>query len=190
MSLSRSARQSTSTAARDAGREGARPSGDAPAPLPEGIAGLRAGFLAAVARDTPGSDLVRYTAVLDELLAWVAARPDRVVASAATGSSGAIAFAPAAGTSGPRWSVRPVRGEGPVVEVLPASGADQDEVSDRVRALFNAHSRAVLGPDARPRIGFGALKNADARAALLGLLDELLDGPPAPAAPPAPAVDG
>jgi hypothetical protein len=154
--------------------QAAAPAADAPTALPTEIATLRAAFLVAVARDTPGSDLERYTVVLDDLLAWAAANPDRVVAMPAAGTPGVIAFAPASGATGPRWSVRPVRGETPVVELLPAAGDDQEAASTRVRALFNAHSRAVLGPDSRPRIGFGALKNPEARAALLALLDELL----------------
>ncbi|MDF1501371.1 hypothetical protein [Roseisolibacter sp. H3M3-2] len=144
------------------------------------LATLRAAFLAAVARDTPGSDLARYTVVLDDLLAWAAARVDRVVAAPAAGTLGGIAFGPGTGSTGPRWCIRPVRGEGPVVEVLPSSGVAHEATRERVRALFNAHSRAVLGPEARLRIGFGALKNPAARAALLALLDELLGGTAAP----------
>lgn len=141
----------------------------------DALAAVRAPFLAAVARDTPGSDLARYTEVLDELLAWCAAHPDRVEVSAEPSASGVVAFAPVARASGPRWSIRPVRGDAPMVEIIPTTGPQQEAQRERVRALFNAHSRAVLGPDARLRIGFGALKNPAARAALIALLDELTD---------------
>jgi hypothetical protein len=41
---------------------------------------------------------------------------------------------------------------------------------------LNAHSRAVLVEGDRLRIGFGALKNAAAQAAVLALMEELLTG--------------
>jgi hypothetical protein len=144
----------------------------------------RAAFLAAVARDTPGSDLARYTEVLDEVLAWVVARADRVAVTAEPSAAGVIAFTPAAGAAGPRWSLRPVRGDAPLVEILPAAGTRQDAQRERVRAMFNAHSRVVLGADDRLRIGFGALKKPAARTALLALLDTLLDEPAADAESP------
>ena len=187
MSLSRPPRvpSASAKAAPEAGAartRGARR--DAAAP-PAALAALRADFVAAVARDTPGSDLARYTEVLDELLAWGAAHADRFTAGpAAATTPGVIVFTPVGGATGPRWSVRPVRGEGPVVEILPAAGALQEAQVARVRELFNVHSRAVLGPDARLRIGFGALKNAAARAALLAMLEELVEADPT--APPSP----
>jgi transposase len=155
----------------------------------DALPALRTAFLAAVARDTPGSDLARYTEVLDELLAWAASHADRVAAApaAATPSQGVISFAPVAGVAGPRWSLRPVRGEGPVVELQPATGVEQEAQGARIRTLFNSHSRAALGPDARLRIGFGALKNPAARAALLALLEDLVRE--APAAPAEPAAE-
>jgi len=171
MPLPKSSRSTPASAGtRSAGSAAAR---RAMPQLPDALVALRAAFLAAVARDTPGSDLPRYTEVLDDLLAWGALRQDRFAACLEPSTAGVISFAPVAGTTGPRWSMRPVRGDAPVVEVLPAPGALQDAQRARVRALFNAHSRAVLGADDRLRIGFGALKNLTARDALLALLDGL-----------------
>ena len=46
---------------------------------------------------------------------------------------------------------------------------------------LNAHSRAVLVEGDRLRIGFGALKNAAAQAAVLALMEQLLAGNGEPA---------
>lgn len=177
MSLPRPTRVPPSIAVRPAAPVYRAPSAGEP------LDALRADFLAAVARDTPGTDLARYTAVLDEVLAWSTAGTDRgrLVPATPTAAAGVIAFAPASGDPGPRWSVRPVRGGGPVIEVAASAGDLQDAQVARIRAVFGAHSRAAVGAHARPRIGFSALKNPAARAALFELLEELLRaGAPAP----------
>lgn len=169
-------RKPSPTAASTGRRAGSR---RALPPLSDSLVALRSAFLTVVALDTPGSDLPRYTEVLDDLLAWSTAQGDRFAARAEPSTAGVIAFAPAGGTGGPRWSLRPVRGGAPVLELVPAPGALQDAQRAEVRALFNAHSRTELGEDARLRIGFGALKNPTAREALLALLDTLRAEPPA-----------
>jgi hypothetical protein len=51
-----------------------------------------------------------------------------------------------------------------------------------VMQTLNAHSRAALVEGDRLRIGFGALKNAAAQAAVLALMDQLLADRDEPAA--------
>ena len=147
----------------------------------------RTAFIAAVRQETPGTDLARYVAVLDALLAWTTARGDRLTFSAAPRRPGVIRFERAKSKE-TFWSVQPVRAAAPMLEIhlassRPSSAADKAEA---MRTL-NAHSRAVLAEGDRLRIGFGALKNAAALAAVLELLDRLLADAPVPAGGP-PAV--
>lgn len=172
MPLPHRSRSTQASAAKRSSAPAKRPA----APLPQSLVALRAGFLAAIARDTPGSDLPRYTEVLDDLLSWGASHGDRVAACLEPTTAGVISFAPVAGTVGPRWSMRVVRGDAPVMELVPAPGAQQEAERNRVRELFNAHSRVALGAEDRLRIGFGALKNPTARGAVLALLDGLVEG--------------
>lgn len=145
----------------------------APRPLPL----AREAFLAAARRDTPGTDLPRYTAVLDALLAWSAARPTQLAFRADAASADAIRFG-RAGDAGVFWAARPTRGGAPTLEIAPPTGASLCDASRaRVMATLNAHSRAVLTAGDRLRIGFGALKNAAALSAVLALLDDLLTAP-------------
>jgi hypothetical protein len=146
----------------------------APAPEPRTIALAREAFIAAIRRDTPGTDLPRYVEVLDALLAWSAARPTALTFRADAGAGDGISFG-RAGTKGVFWSVRATRGAAPMLEIAPPSGTSLT-AEDRARATatLNAHSRAVLAADDRLRIGFGALKNVAARTAVLALLDDFL----------------
>jgi hypothetical protein len=167
----------------------ARPvANDDPAPpaprAPRALPLAREAFLAAVRRDTPGTDLARYAAVLDALLAWSAARPGRLAFRAEPTTGAELRFGPAHG-AGVLWVARPVRGGAPTLEIAPGSALLADADRARVRAALNAHSRAVLAPGDRLRIGFGALKNAAALAAVLALLDDLLDLPETAAGAPA-----
>lgn len=134
----------------------------------------REAFVEAVRRDTPGTELPRYVAVLDALLAWSAARSAQVTFRADAGAKNGITFA-RSGTTAPFWSARPVRGDAPALEIASATGTSLSaEARARARATLNAHSRSVLVDGDRLRIGFGALKNAVARSAVLALLDDLL----------------
>ena len=134
----------------------------------------RDAFAAVIQRDTPGTDLPRYLAVLDALLAWSVARPGRLVFRADAGPADVIRFA-RTGASTAFWTARASRGEAPTLEIATPSGyAQAAEDSARAMAALNAHSRTVLVDGDRLRIGFGALKNEAARAAVLALMDELL----------------
>ncbi len=134
----------------------------------------RDAFVATIQRDTPGSDLPRLVAVLDALLAWSAAHPTAVTFRGDDGPADVISFA-WAGESTVFWSVRHVRGGAPTLELAPPAGRWLTDAG-RAHALetLNAHSREVRADGDRLRIGFGALKNADALAAVLALLDALL----------------
>lgn len=162
-----------------------RPTAPAPTSAPAAPRTLplaRAAFLEAVRRDTPGTDLPRYQAVLDALLAWSAARPARLRFRADPGPAGVLRFASPA-TDAVVWTARPVRGGAPMLELAtPAgSGGGTPTAADRARAAaatatLNAHANVVLADADRLRISFGALKNAAALAAVLALVDDLLDG--------------
>jgi hypothetical protein len=135
----------------------------------------RAAFIEAARRDTPGTDLPRYVAVLDALLAWTKAHMDRLELRPAAKRPEVIRFE-RAGTKKAFWSAQPARGGAPKLEVHigPAHAANRASHADTL-ATLNAHSRDVLEEGDRLRIGFGALKNAAALAAVLALLDRLLE---------------
>ena len=134
----------------------------------------RESFIAAIQRDTPGTDLPRLVAVLDALLAWSAARPDAVAFRATEPARGGIDFERVRDNR-VCWSARISRGHAPILEI--ASPADQSLTAEsRAHAIatLNAHTRELRVAGDRLRIGFGALKNSDALAAVLALLDDLL----------------
>lgn len=144
------------------------------ATVPRTLSRARHAFVEAVRRDTPGTDLPRYVAVLDALLAWSAAHSARLTFRADAGAKNAITFV-RSGTTGAFWSARPVRSDAPALEIASPTGASLSaEARARAIATLNAHSRSILVDGDRLRIGFGALKNAVARSAVLALLDELL----------------
>lgn len=139
--------------------------------LPE----ARQSFVTAMQRDTPGTDLPRYVAVLDALIAWSAERADRLTFLAAEKRADVIRFARAE-TKEVLWSAQLARGGAPKLEIHLAAGrpmSAEDRAS--VMATLNAHSREVLVEGDRLRIGFGALKNAAALAAVLAMMAGLLE---------------
>lgn len=141
-----------------------------PRTLPE----ARDAFVAAIKRDTPGTDLPRYVAVLDALLAWAEARAGRLAFRADNGAGDVMGFS-RTGAKTVFWAVRTTRGGGPKLEIAPpAGGSLTDAQRERVTATLNAHSREPLAPGDRLRIGFGALKNVAARTEVLAVMDELL----------------
>ncbi len=145
----------------------------------------REALVAAITRDMPGTDLPRYVAVLDALLAWSAARPALLEFRAGEGRKDVVSFA-RVGTNAVFWSVQVTRGVGPKLEIHTPSGRPLSaEERARVLGTLNAHSRAVLVEGERLRIGFGALKNAAAQQAVLALMEQLLagDGQPAESSP-------
>ena len=136
----------------------------------------RDAFLTAMSRDTPGTDLPRYTAVLDALIAWSTARPTLLRFRVDEKRSDVVSFE-RTGTKTVIWSVQTARNAAPRLEIhvpsgQPMSGGDRETV---LRTL-NAHSRDLLVEGDRLRIGFGALKNAAALEAVLALLEQLLAG--------------
>jgi hypothetical protein len=143
----------------------------------------REAFVAAVTRDTPGTDLPRYVAVLDALIAWSLARPASLEFRAGEGRKDVLSFA-RVGSKAVFWSVQVTRGVGPRLELHTPSGQPLS-VEERARVLetLNAHSRAVLVEGDRLRIGFGALKNVAAQQAVLALMERLLAGDRQPAEP-------
>ena len=146
----------------------------AAATAPRTLSSAREAFIDAVRRDTPGTDLPRYVAVLDALLTWSAAHSDRLTFRADAGAKNAIIFV-RSGTTAAFWSARPVRGDAPALEIASPTGASlSDQARARAITTLNAHSRSALIDGDRLRIGFGALKNTVARSAVLALLDDLL----------------
>jgi hypothetical protein len=141
----------------------------------------REAFVAAVKQDTPGTDLPRLVAVLDALIAWSVARPGLLEFRPDAGEKGAVSFA-RVGSRAAFWSAQVTRGVGPRLEIHPPAGHPlNDAQRATVMQTLNAHSRAVLVEGDRLRIGFGALKNVAARAAVLALMEQLLTGSGQPA---------
>ena len=131
-------------------------------------------FVAAIQRDTPGTDLPRLIAVLDTLIAWSVARPALLAFRADEGRSDVVSFE-RAGTKVVFWSAQVTRGRGPRLEIYPPTGrALSAEQRATVMQTLNAHSREVLADGDRLRIGFGALKNTAATTAVLALMEQLL----------------
>jgi xanthine dehydrogenase molybdopterin-binding subunit B len=137
----------------------------------------REALVAAIVRDTPGAEQRRLVKVLDILLAWSAARGARLAFRTDATRSGVLAFQ-LEGTRTVFWSAQVTRGAGPALELFPPSGASLPaEVRALVRQTLNVHSRRALTDGDRLRIGFGALKNDAARAAVLALMARLLATP-------------
>jgi hypothetical protein len=138
------------------------------------LADARAAFVAAIKQDTPGTDLPRLVAVLDALVAWSVARPEMLAFRPPSGRGAAVGFE-RVGAKAPFWSAQVTRGSGPKLEI---HGKVGEALSDAERAsvleTLNAYSREVLVNGDRLRIGFGALKNAAAQAAVLALMERLL----------------
>jgi hypothetical protein len=138
-------------------------------------------FVAAIQRDTPGTDLPRFVAVLDALIAWSVARPGLLAFRADEGRKDVVSFE-RTGSKVVFWSAQVTRGTGPRLEIhAPTGRALTAEERTTVLQTLNANSREVLVRGDRLRIGFGALKNAAARAAVLALMEQLLAGTSQPA---------
>lgn len=138
------------------------------------LASARESFVAAATRDTPGTDLPRFVAVLDALIAWSTARPDLLEFRADAGRKDVVSFSRVR-SKAVFWSVQVTRGVGPKLEIHTPSGQPLSaEERTTVLETLNRYSRTVLVEGDRLRIGFGALKNAAAQAAVLALMDQLL----------------
>ena len=153
-------------------------------------------FVAAMSRDTRGTELERLAAVLDTILAWSAKRPGLVTTRGAERSSDALHFT-REGAKVALWSIRAPRGGAPTLEVSPATVRSLDaDTRARACATLTTHSRAAQVEGDRMRIGLAALKNPAALTAIMALLEEVLTAaeraaapqPPTAAAAPAPAA--
>ena len=138
-------------------------------------------FVAAMQRDKPGTDLPRFVAVLDALIAWSVAHPTLVAFRPDEGRKDVISFA-RAGSKAVFWSAQVTRGTGPRLEIHAPTGRPL-HVEERATVMqtLNAHSREVLVEGDRLRIGFSALKNPAALAAVQALMEQLLTGTGQPA---------
>jgi hypothetical protein len=130
-------------------------------------------FVAAMKRETTGTELSRLVAVLDALIKWSVARPQKLAFHDDSGPA-VLAFQ-CVDSKEVCWSARVTRGDAPKLELYPPSGRSLSaETRAKVVETLNAYSRQVLNENDRLRIGFGALKNASALAAVTALLGELL----------------
>ena len=145
----------------------------------------REAFLAEISRDTTFTERPRFAEVLDALIEWSVARPELLAFRADAGPSIGVSFE-RVGSKVVFWSARATRGKGPKLEIYPPAGRSLSaEERTQVMQTLNAYSREVLADGDRLRIGFAALKNVDARTAVLALMDQLLadTGRPAESSP-------
>jgi len=151
--------------------------GDTPAAAaraPRTLSEAREAFVAAIARDTPGADRSRLVKVLDALIAWSVARRSSLAFRTDEKRADVLAFARVA-TGDVFWSALAARDATPTLEIhLPPGRPNGAEDRATVMQTLNAHSRVVLVEGDRLRIGFGALKNEAARAAVLAVMRTLL----------------
>jgi len=135
----------------------------------------REAFIAHMSRGTTLSERPRLVAILDAMIEWSAARPDRVRFRGDDNTRGVVRFESVASRA-IIWSATPRTRDFPVLELLP-SAARVLSPEERASALatLDAHTRSTLAPDGRLHIGFGALKNANAKQAVLDLVGDLLE---------------
>jgi hypothetical protein len=135
----------------------------------------REAFVAAMKRETTGTELARLVAVLDALIKWSVGRPQTLTFHADASPVGVIAFE-CVPTKTILWSARVTRGDAPKLEIYPPTGRSLSvESRAKVMELINAHTRDSLEEKDRLRIGFGALKNNTALAAVTAMLADLLE---------------
>lgn len=151
--------------------------------MSQSLSTARQAFVAAMQRETSGPDLPRYVAVLDAILAWSAARADRLTFRPGGKRADVIRF-DRANSKETLWSAQVARADAPKLEIHLAA-ARPLSATERASTMqvLNAQSREVLVEGDRLRIGFGALKNAAALAAVLETMDRLLADPAPPTEP-------
>jgi len=136
----------------------------------------REAFVAAMKRETTGTELSRLVAVLDALIKWSVARPQALTFHNDDSAAGVLAFE-CVDSKALCWSARTTRGAAPQLEIYPSSARTLTaEARMKVMETLNAYSRQALNESDRLRIGFGALKNDAALAAVTGMLGEVLTG--------------
>ena len=134
----------------------------------------RTEFIQAMSRDTVQTERPRFVAVLDAMIAWSLARPELLRFRAEDSHRGVVSFE-RIGSKVVFWSAYTKREDWPKLELLPQASRTltPDERASATEAL-NASSRAQLTKDDKLRIGFGALKNVEARGAVLSMMEKLL----------------
>lgn len=143
--------------------------------MPQQLTDFRQTFISTIGRDTSQAELKRHVIVLDTLLAWSQARETRLSPRLTGARQDTVSYV-RAGAKSVFCSLRVTRGGGATLEICPPTGyALAAEDRERVVSTLNGYSRRnpIVAGD-RLCIGFGALKNAAAREAVLALMDELL----------------
>jgi hypothetical protein len=125
-------------------------------------------------RDNVVGERPRLLAVLDAVIAWSATHSELVRFRPDDNTKGVIRFEEVA-TNTVFWTATPRRQNSPILQILPGSSRLLSE-EERAAAVtrLNSFTREE-NPADRMHIGFGALKNPAGRAAVLELMDELLD---------------
>ena len=142
--------------------------------MPTTLSAAREEFIKHMYRDNVVADRPRLLAVLDAVLAWSAAHPQLVRFRPDDNTKGVIRFEDVASNT-VFWAASPRRSNVPLLQLLPgASRFVSDETRAEVVERLNAHTREA-NPNGNMHIGFGALKSPVGRAAVLELMDELLD---------------
>jgi hypothetical protein len=133
----------------------------------------REAFVAAMKRDTTGTELSRLVGILDALIKWSVVRP-QALSFRDDSAAGVLAFE-CVESKEVCWAARVTRGDAPKLELYPPTARSLSaETRAKVVATFNSHARQPLEVNDRLRIGFGALKKPSALAAVTSLLGELL----------------
>jgi hypothetical protein len=142
--------------------------------MPVTFATARQEFIRHMYRDNGPAERPRLVAVLDAVVAWSNAHSEQVRFRPDDNTKGVIRFEDIA-SSKVLLMISPRRANSPLLQLLPGASRvlTDDERSDIVMRL-NAHTREE-NPFGRMHIGFGALKNPAGRAAVLALLDEVLE---------------
>ena len=141
--------------------------------MPPTLATAREAFIKEMYRDNGVAERPRLLAVLDALIAWSRTNESRVRFRPDDNTKGVIRFENIS-SNAVLFMVSPRRENAPLLQLLPGAARllTEDERSEIVTRL-NAHTRE-LNPLSRMHISFGALKNAEGRAAVFALMDELL----------------
>ena len=141
--------------------------------MPPTLATARDAFIREMYRDNLVGERPRLLAVLDALIAWSTANATRVRFRPDENTKGVIRFEDVS-SNAVLFMVSPRRENVPLLQLLPGAARllTEDERSDVVTRL-NAHTREE-NPLSRMHISFGALKNAEGRAAVFALMEEVL----------------
>lgn len=142
--------------------------------MPPTLSTAREDFIRHMYRDNALAERPRLLAVLDAVIAWSAAHSEYVRFRPDENTKGVIRFEEV-GTNTVFWTATPRRQNSPLLQLLPGSSRLlTDEERSAAVSRLNSFTREE-NPAERMHIGFGALKNPAGRAAVLQLMDELLE---------------